>query len=325
MSIPKDKQAPKNFVFTVNNYGSKDEAEQMVENWIETGKCHYMVVAFEVGASGTPHLQGYVELTKPPLKFRALMKYPLFARAHIEKRLGTAQQASDYCKKGDQTHQEWQDKGVNGANYGVNAAILTEHGELKIQGRRTDLEQVYDAAKAGATTMEIIEENPAAYIRNFKGIEAVKDAMIKPRDHNEATECICYYGPTGTGKTRKAVEDNPGAFIQGPGMKQWFDGYQGEKTVIFDEYRGQLPFGQLLKLMDRYAERVERKGGSCQFAGRLLIFTMPTHPRKLYPGLEERDGKMDQLRRRFNKIYKFGGSDPSNPSMQDVTARPWCD
>lgn len=318
-----NRQAPRNFVFTYNNPGSNGECKEMIEAALKEGFIEYLIAAKEVGESGTPHIQGYCELTKPPIKFNRLKKVALFSKAHIEKRAGTAKKAADYCRKGEQSHAEWTEEGIKGPNFGKNAIILEEFGELKVQGKRTDLEELYDAAKAGENTEALIERNPGAYIKYHKGIEAIKEALIKPRDPSIETECWCYYGPTGTGKTRKAIEDYPHAFVQGPGMGKWFDGYQGEKVVIFDEYRGQLPFGQILRLMDRYKERVERKGGSLNFAAKLLIFTCPEHPRSLYPNLEEREGKLKQLKRRFTKIYKFGGSDPANPRMTDVTKVDW--
>jgi len=317
------KQAPRNFVFTYNNYGCTDAAKKMVDDALATGKIDYLIVAKEVGESGTPHLQGYCELTKPPMKFAALKKMDLFNKCHLEKRAGKAEQAADYCRKGEQSKAEWDEQGIKGPNYGLNVQILAEYGELRVQGKRSDLEQVYDDAKAGKPSVELAESNPGAYIKYYKGIEAIKDLLIKPRDGSKETECICYYGPTGTGKTRKALADHPGAFIQGPGMGKWFDGYQGEEVVIFDEYRGQLPFGQLLRLMDRYRERVERKGGSCQFAAKKIIFTMPEHPKMLYTALDQREGKLKQLKRRFTKVYKFGGRDPADPTMHDVTGMSW--
>ena len=81
----------RNWVFTINNFSDvEQEACQKLE-------CSYIVVGTEVGASGTPHLQGYVEFANA--KTMTAVKKLLGGRAHLEPRKGTPLQASDYCKK----------------------------------------------------------------------------------------------------------------------------------------------------------------------------------------------------------------------------------
>lgn len=83
----------KYFCFTINNYTNDD-----VDRLSNLGdEITYIVFGREVGESGTPHLQGYVE-------FRNRKRFPqvktlLGNRVHLEKRRGSPQEASDYCKK----------------------------------------------------------------------------------------------------------------------------------------------------------------------------------------------------------------------------------
>ena len=303
------KQAPRNFVYTINNY---DETliEAQHADWWALGKAQYIVSSYEKGESGTPHIQGYCELSKPPMKWNALIKIPLFARAHIERRKGTAKQASDYCEKTeDPTY----------------VGPCFKAGTISNQGKRSDLEEVYDAVKAGKRQRDIIEEFPVAYIKYHKGIDAMRRSLTLPRSAETPKEVIVYYGGTGLGKTRKAVEDHPNAHIQGPGMDGWWEGYDGHKVVILDEYRGQFPFGKFLSILDRYPCKVPNKGGCCELLADKIILTMPEHPRHLYPNLaaEIREGKLNQLKRRITKIYKFSGTNPAMPILTDVTSRPW--
>lgn len=82
------------WVFTLNNYTEVDEA-----NIAEMGaQCQYIVYGREVGASNTPHLQGYLKLLK---KMRFTQVQRLFvSKPHIEK-CKMPSKAITYCMKGE--------------------------------------------------------------------------------------------------------------------------------------------------------------------------------------------------------------------------------
>ena len=69
-------------------------------------------------------------------------------------------------------------------------------------------------------------------------------------------------GETGQGKTRHAYGDEAKDIykIEGDSM-QWWDGYEGEKTIVIDEYSNQLPITKLLNILDGYQLRLPIKGG----------------------------------------------------------------
>ncbi len=78
--------------FTLNNY-TEQESSSLVLTIRD--RCKKAIVAKEVGASGTPHLQGYIEFktkSRPKSVF-------MFNRIHFEKAKGNAQQNYDYCSK----------------------------------------------------------------------------------------------------------------------------------------------------------------------------------------------------------------------------------
>ena len=82
----------KNWCFTINN--PKPNYEDM--NGLKAKDYTYCVVGKEVGKDGTPHLQGFVMLTKR-VRFTKIKGF--LPRAHIEPMFGNSQQAADYCKK----------------------------------------------------------------------------------------------------------------------------------------------------------------------------------------------------------------------------------
>ena len=261
----------RNFCFTLNNYtndeigilhGSKD-------------RFNYLIYGKEVGDSGTPHLQGYVEL-KQPTRLTTIKSF--LQRAHIEPRYGTAQQASEYCKKSDD-----------------NPYI---YGEISQQGRRTDLDEISNALIDDKMTVkDICLTYPTSFIKYHKGIEKLRNHVIEPR--TEPPTVIVIYGGSGLGKTKYFYDNYKDGYKWEPHQGQWFDGYDGHQNVLFDEFRGQLPFTMLLNLLDRYETKVQYKGGMSQFVAENIVITSPDHPKLWYPNLNER---MKQLYRRLTKI-----------------------
>lgn len=261
----------RNFCFTVNNY-SDDSLDALKES----DKVSYLVVGKEVGESGTPHLQGYCEL-KSQLVFKTLKK--LLPSAHLEHRFGTALQASQYCKKdGD----------------------FEEIGEISKQGARTDIYAATRAIAEGVPMRQVAAENPCTYVKFHRGLEAFR-RIINETPRNCVPKVVVLYGPSGTGKSKRAREFAVDPWIWTPLKGLWFDGYYGQKTVIFEEYRGQFPLANLLVLLDRYSVDVQVKGGSTHFSPSEIVFTSPLHPRDWYPDTTE---NLKQLYRRITSIVE---------------------
>lgn len=83
------------WVFTLNNY--TDVCQEDLRALSASRCCKYLVFGREVGASGTPHLQGFV-IFEDRVRFNTA-KSRIHPRAHVEAARGSAIQAADYCKK----------------------------------------------------------------------------------------------------------------------------------------------------------------------------------------------------------------------------------
>ena len=80
--------------FTVNNYSPEDEAH--FKSLGPQGIVKFIIFGKEVGASGTPHLQGYAETANP----RAYSVWRrMFEGAHLTRAKGTRTQNKAYCSK----------------------------------------------------------------------------------------------------------------------------------------------------------------------------------------------------------------------------------
>lgn len=229
----------------------------------------YFCGQLEVGELGRRHLQAYAEFSGPS-SLAAVRK--LFPRCHAEKRRGKPSEAAAYCRK--------EESAVAGTFFEV--------GELpqetaSRQGARADLDAVRDAVRGGASVGDILEQFPVVYARYPRFVD--KCLLLYSGRRSWKTEVRVYVGPTGCGKTQSAFEEFPDIWSKPPGA--WFDGYNGEPHVLFDDFDGGrdcgITFRHLLQLLDRYRMVVPFKGGFTQWSPRVIIITTNVQPGQWYP------------------------------------------
>ncbi|AQR57898.1 replicase [Molossus molossus circovirus 2] len=292
--------------FTLNNY-TENDLEIIKKTWPKIAS--YYVVGLEVGESGTPHLQGYVEWNSSK-EFSTMHK--IFShRAHWKRRYqnSTAEQAAKYCKKGEQSKEEWEKFGSSGPNFGKNANFF-EHGEISNQGERNDIKEAMSMIKNGATEIEVFEACPRVSMQYLKGMDRYRLLCQKQarKGYNKKNVRV-YWGETGTGKTRSALEEFPDAFICTAGITGlWWDGYDGEETVIIDEFRGNnCPLSMLLTILDGYASQVSIRGGSKILYAKTIIITSNIHPDEWYVNSD--DYSKAALKRRIDSTLFFSNKE----------------
>lgn len=277
------RQRNKRWCFTLNNW-TVDELTDIILVGEDESQCTYLIVAKEIGENGTPHLQGYVEWTSR-LGIKGV-KDRLGERCHVEVAHGTAQQASDYCKK---------DKDY--AEYG-NLEARTER-----QGYRTDLDDIRDRLRSGTTVVEIAEENFAIWCQYRRAFNEYVSQIQVPRTWKSIV--TVYWGPTGVGKTRRVhdQEDPKDLWVSVDNKAQWFDGYNGQAAVLFDDFDCQVNYRLLLQLLDRYPMQVAIKGGFVNWCPRRIYITSNIDPESWYSSAFGNHGHIPpELRRRLDLI-----------------------
>lgn len=243
------------------------------ENLIDE-KLTYLIVGTEsCPETGKVHYQGYAEFSTP-MTMKAVKKI-LGETTHLEVRRGKQKEAIDYCKKDG----KW-----------------VEFGEMKNQGERTDIEKVRDMIKEGKPDYEIIEE--ATSWQSVNGIQKMRQMMIKPRAKDCKPVVKWIYGKTGTGKSRGAKEEFEHDYDDCDFSNGFLIGYNGNKRVLFDDYRGGIPLHTLLKMLDYGKCTVNVKNGSCNFGAEMITFTSAFHPRGVYKNVVGEN--IDQLLRRID-------------------------
>lgn len=81
-----------------------------------------------------------------------------------------------------------------------------------------------------------------------------------------------HWGPTGTGKSKHCRATWPDAFIKSNDM--WWDGYEGEETVLIEELGPKQINGHNIKLWsDHYPFKAATKGGQILIRPKRIIVT----------------------------------------------------
>jgi len=102
----------------------------------------------------------------------------------------------------------------------------------------------------------------------------LKIASLATSPDRPELKVICIVGPTRIGKSYAAHALFPSLYTPYYGNNGvWWDGYAGEKTVLIDEFRGQMPLQKTLQTLDRYPFRLETKGGSLPAMYTLVFVT----------------------------------------------------
>ena len=239
----------------------------------------YVSWQLETGESGTPHYQGYLELTQP-VRLTPLVRW--LPGAHFEKSRGTRDQARDYTRKEEsRTDGPWElGDWISGG-----------------QGRRTDLLDVKRAVDEGASSIDLWDNHFEPMVKYHKAIQEYKRVKMIQRNWPMKTTLIV--GPTGTGKTEFASALPLCKFWKTP-SDPWWDGYEQQEVIILDEFYGWLPWALLLRLLDSTPLRVPYKGGFAEITSKQVVITSNSLPISWYNhGLNE---EMAALIRRISKI-----------------------
>lgn len=249
----------KNWCFTLNNPNDRDR-----DNILRIGKevaegsskeVRYIIVGVEVGASGTQHYQGYIQMYD---RKTLLSMIKLIPRAHMEKARGSCADNQRYCSKD--------------GNY-------QEAGTALVEGQRSDLTMVYTHIHTGGDISSLIERGI-----NYQGLryaETIQKYVAPVRDWK--TYCVWIHGPSGSGKSYEAFRmaaEYPSmrTYVKNMSSGKWWDGYDNHEIVIFDDVRQSRAglgsdYETFLCLTGNGPFKIEAKGRVCDFVAKMIIFT----------------------------------------------------
>jgi len=296
----------RSFCWTLNNY-TPDDITRMSDVEAINKLFSYIVWGEETSLTGTRHLQGYAE-TNGQKRFSAVALF-FDNRYHAEPRSGTPKQAAGYCKKGtDEKEKSWCEFFPRTVEDPESWTGAFEHGIISCQGRRTDLTGPVDMiVQEHATIREVARAYPEQFVKFNKGFRDLRSLQIEPRNLDAMPHVVVLWGPTGTGKTRDAYTkfwpDEP-HYLWKPSNGNWWDGYDGQKKIIIDEFRAQMTWSDMLGLLDRNEYRAPFKGGFVNIVADKFVITSPFPPPFGYRQ-DDRYDRIEQLERRITEVHEY--------------------
>ena len=210
------------------------------------------VICVENHASGDPHLHAFIKLDK---------------RIRFNKNL------FDFIFDGKDYHghyeiaKSWRavkDYVVKDGNYISNINIENaKNGHAKKIGVKELESDALDLLEQGVITGMQLNN----FLKNQNVYRLLKRKReIEKEPYNleiEKKRHVWYYGESNSGKTYrlwKMINENPKEWFQIPDNNDWI-GYNNEKNLFFDEYRGQLTIQELNRICDG-GKKVNVKGGT---------------------------------------------------------------
>lgn len=243
------------------------------------GDLCYLKGQREVGSGGFEHWQ-VLAVTSKKVSLSKVKTF-LHSTAHVE--LSRSEAANEYVWK--------EDTRVAGTQF--------EIGQLPLsRARKQDWNAILQSAKRGS-----FDDIPGdVLVRHYGALKRIRVDNMVPIAR-ESVVVNVFYGPTGTGKTRRAHDELGGReyFDKNP-LTKWWDGYRGQKLCLIDEFAGRVDIINLLRWLDRYPCTVEVKGFSVPLEAVEFWITSNLSPEEWYPDASAQH-KLALRRRLTNVVH----------------------
>lgn len=231
----------------------------------------YAIWSLERGASGTPHIQGYIQW-EAKHKWQAVRNK--MRGAWVAPAKGNPQHNVDYISH----------TGAHIAKPGLIQGPWT-YGDMVVMGQRTDIEGLVEDIKSGSSVKQLAVNHTATMLKYFGNAQKLVGVLgAKKRDW--MTELYIYTGVAGSGKSHSAFEeakqyladnniDEVPYYLMVPakGEPVWWQDYNGESVVIIDDFYGTIGLDYFKRLIDKYPMKINMKNGSAEFLARRVYIT----------------------------------------------------
>lgn len=243
----------------------------------------YALICFhETGKNQRPHYHIYIEtkITQRKSYIHKFLKIPDHGVSNSIQKAHNTEDCIEYIRNPLKTNE------------------IQEFGKLQKQGNRTDIQKVINQINKGQTDTQIII-NPKVnstwvkYSNHFGKVRKLIDkARAQQENYNREriVESFIFWGATGKGKTDDALHSfldshklnyNDVYMVPRPKQKNnlWFDDYENEPVIVFDEFDENWVDSDTLKhLTDRWIHQFPIKGSFIYSFWKYVIFTTNYEP-----------------------------------------------
>lgn len=277
-------------------------------------RCNYLYVSKEVGASGTPHYQGYITFDIA-VRMSTVKKALECKEVHLEVARGSPISNEEYIAH----------TGKHSDKMGLLCGPISVGTRPAGQGSRTDISRAVSVLRETKSLIRVAEETPDVFLKYHTGLSKMNLMFNRPPKVRDLHVSV-FWGPPGTGKSWRAVHDSDDGtpvVCKGTNNNLWWDDYDhSQRGIILDELRGNtLPYTLLLRVLDPYPLQVDNKGGRLWAHWTRVIITSNLHPSMWYPKIpnawELADGSDGTLKRRIHSIVFFGDNPRAGTSISE--------
>ncbi len=258
----KNNTRSRKYLLTINNPAEHGETHDIIFKKLKQYQYQYIAMCDETGSQGTYHTHVYVKYNNA-IRFTTIKE--MFPSANIFSAVGSSVQNRNYILKCAPEHHKknngsYEYKDASGKSHvGINhTETFEELGECpkEEQGRRSDLEYMYQLVKENYTISEIVEIIPDTAIKHIDKINKLRHAYLvdKFKGQRRLDLKVNYItGKTGLGKTRNILDEYGDENVyRVTSYEHAFDSYQCQSVICFDEYRSSLKLQDMLNYLDVY-------------------------------------------------------------------------
>ncbi len=254
----------------------------------------YAVWQFEEGnRTHGVHLQGFIVFNHSQ-RMNSVKNILESRSVHVEPMRGTLAENYIYCTKDDTR--------IDGPWYYPDKQFVL----VKCAGKKIkSIDKAIAMINGGSHMKDIALDLPKAIIYHLKGLLDYKRLLNEPKLH--PIDVIVCQGIPGSGKSHWAYEVMKERDCYWKPAGKWFDDYDGERYMVIDEFDPHdYEYRHLLKMLDKFPLRVERKGSYSNYLVEHIIITSSIEYDEWY------FHDTAELTRRVNKVLRF-------PDARDTT------